>query len=101
RAPPPPRGRRPPLPVPDRPRHPPRRPRQHHRGPPPGRLSVGIALRPVAEAERRLAEKGAIRLRALGMSEPRPAVALWVAAGYAHDPRVGRFVRSLRSGAGP
>jgi len=25
-----------------------------------------------------------------------PAVALWRAAGYAHDPRIGRFVRSLR-----
>src|SRR4029450_4948693 len=95
------RGRRGGLPVPDRRRHRRRRPRQHHRGPPPGRLSVGIALRPVAEAERRLAEKGAIRLSALVMSEHDPAVALWVAAGYAHDPRVGRFVRSLRSGAGP
>ena len=56
----------------------------------------GIALRLVAEAERRLAEKGAIRLSALVMSEHDPAVALWLAAGYAHDLRVGRFVRSLR-----
>jgi ribosomal protein S18 acetylase RimI-like enzyme len=56
----------------------------------------GIALRLVAEAERRLAEKGAIRLSALVMSEHDPAVALWHAAGYARDPRVGRFVRSLR-----
>jgi ribosomal protein S18 acetylase RimI-like enzyme len=56
----------------------------------------GIALRLVAEAERRLAEKGAIRLSALVMSEHDPAVALWRAAGYAHDQRVGRFVRSLR-----
>ena len=56
----------------------------------------GIALRLVAEAERRLAEKGAIRLSALVMSEHDPAVALWRAAGYARDPRVGRFVRSLR-----
>jgi ribosomal protein S18 acetylase RimI-like enzyme len=55
----------------------------------------GIALRLVAEAERRLAEKGAIRLSALVMSEHDPAVALWHAAGYARDPRVGRFVRSL------
>jgi ribosomal protein S18 acetylase RimI-like enzyme len=61
----------------------------------------GIALRLVAEAERRLAEKGAIRPSALVMSGHDPAVALWVAAGYAHDPRVGRFVRSLRPGAGP
>ena len=56
----------------------------------------GIALRLVAEAERRLAEKGAIRLSALVMSEHDPAAALWRAAGYAHDQRVGRFVRSLR-----
>jgi ribosomal protein S18 acetylase RimI-like enzyme len=56
----------------------------------------GIALRLVAEAERRLAGKGAIRLSALVMSEHDPAVALWLAAGYAHDLRVGRFVRSLR-----
>jgi ribosomal protein S18 acetylase RimI-like enzyme len=56
----------------------------------------GIALRLVAEAERRLAEKGAIRLSALVMSEHDPAVALWLAAGYARDHRVGRFVRSLR-----
>jgi hypothetical protein len=39
---------------------------------------------------------GAIRLSALVMSEHDPAVALWPAAGYAHDARVGRFVRSLR-----
>jgi ribosomal protein S18 acetylase RimI-like enzyme len=56
----------------------------------------GIALRLVAEAERRLTEKGAIRFSALVMSAHDPAVALWRAAGYAHDPRVGRFVRSVR-----
>ena len=55
----------------------------------------GIALRLVAEAERRLAGKGAHRLSALVMSEHDPAVALWLAAGYRHDTRVGRFVRSL------
>ncbi|HEV2917756.1 MAG TPA: GNAT family N-acetyltransferase [Actinomycetota bacterium] len=56
----------------------------------------GIALRLVAEAERRLTAKGAVRFSALVMSEHDPAVALWLAAGYAHDLRVGRFVRSLR-----
>ena len=55
----------------------------------------GIALRLVAEAERRLAGKGARRLSALVLSEHDPAVALWLAAGYHHDPRVGRFVRTL------
>jgi ribosomal protein S18 acetylase RimI-like enzyme len=61
----------------------------------------GIALRLVAEAERRLTAKGAVRISALVMSEHDPAVALWRAAGYLHDPRVGRYVRSLRPAAGP
>jgi ribosomal protein S18 acetylase RimI-like enzyme len=56
----------------------------------------GIALRLVAEAEHRLTAKGAVRISALVMSEHDPAVALWRAAGYTHDPRVGRYVRSLR-----
>ena len=55
----------------------------------------GIALRLVAEAERRLAAKGARRLSAIVMSEHDPAVALWLAAGYHHDTRVGRYVRTL------
>ena len=50
----------------------------------------GIALRLAAEAERRLAAKGARRLSAIVMSEHDPAVALWLAAGYHHDTRVGR-----------
>ena len=56
----------------------------------------GIALRLVTEAERRLTAKGAVRISALVMSEHHPAVALWHAAGYTHDPRVVRYVRSLR-----
>jgi ribosomal protein S18 acetylase RimI-like enzyme len=55
----------------------------------------GIALRLVAEAERRLAAKGARRLSAIVMSEHDPAVALWLSAGYHHDTRVGRYVRTL------
>jgi len=55
----------------------------------------GIALRLVAEAERRLAAKGARRLSAIVMSEHDPAVTLWLAAGYRHDTRVGRYVRIL------
>ena len=55
----------------------------------------GIALRLVAEAERRFAAKGARRLSAIVMSEHDPAVALWLAAGYHHDTRVGRYVRTL------
>jgi ribosomal protein S18 acetylase RimI-like enzyme len=55
----------------------------------------GIALRLVADAERRLAAKGARRLSAIVMSTHDPAVALWLAAGYIHDTRVGRYVRTL------
>jgi ribosomal protein S18 acetylase RimI-like enzyme len=55
----------------------------------------GVALRLVAEAERRLAAKGARRLSALVMSGHDPAVALWLAAGYRPDHRVGRYVRTL------
>jgi ribosomal protein S18 acetylase RimI-like enzyme len=55
----------------------------------------GIALQLVAESERRLAAKGARRLSAIVMSEHDPAVALWLAAGYTHDTRVGRYVRTL------
>ena len=55
----------------------------------------GVALALVAEAERRLAAKGARRLSAIVMSEHDPAVALWLAAGYSHDTRVGRYVRTL------
>jgi ribosomal protein S18 acetylase RimI-like enzyme len=57
----------------------------------------GIARLLVAEAERRLAAKGAGRLSALVMSDHDPAVALWLAAGYRPDPRVDRFVRTLPS----
>ena len=55
----------------------------------------GIALGLVAEAERRLAAKGARRLSAIVLSEHDPAVALWLSAGYHHDTRVGRYVRTL------
>ena len=55
----------------------------------------GIALGLVAEAERRLAAKGARRLSAIVLSEHDPAVALWISAGYHHDTRVGRYVRTL------
>ena len=55
----------------------------------------GIALRLVADAERRLAAKGARRLSAIVMSTHDPAVALWLAAGYIHDTRAGGYVRTL------
>jgi hypothetical protein len=58
-------------------------------------LDAGEDALLVAEAEHRLTAKGAVRISALVMSEHDPAVALWRAAGYTHDPRVGRSVRSL------
>jgi ribosomal protein S18 acetylase RimI-like enzyme len=61
---------------------------------PPARRQ-GIALRLVADAEPRLATKGARRLSAIVMSAHDPAVVLWLAAGYTHDTRVGRYVRTL------
>jgi ribosomal protein S18 acetylase RimI-like enzyme len=61
----------------------------------PGWRRRGIARRLVAEAERRLAAKGAVRASALVIAEHDPAVGLWLAAGYHRDDRVGRFVRSL------
>jgi ribosomal protein S18 acetylase RimI-like enzyme len=61
----------------------------------PGARRRGVALQLVAEAERRLAGKGARRLSAIVMSGHDPAVALWLAAGYHHDTRVGRYVRTL------
>jgi ribosomal protein S18 acetylase RimI-like enzyme len=55
----------------------------------------GIALALVRAGEARLAERGAPRITALVAREDADAVALWAAAGYAHDPTIARFVRSL------
>jgi ribosomal protein S18 acetylase RimI-like enzyme len=57
------------------------------------RRGVGRAL--VAEAERRLAGRGARRVTALVDQEHGGAVAFWQAAGYARDDRMARFVRNL------
>jgi ribosomal protein S18 acetylase RimI-like enzyme len=61
----------------------------------PERRGRGIARRLVAEGERLLAAKGAVRVSALVISEHEPAVGLWSAAGYHHDRRVGRWVKNL------
>lgn len=55
----------------------------------------GIARQLVGEGERRLADKGAARVSALVFAEDKPAVGLWLAAGYHRDVRVGRFAKSL------
>ena len=55
----------------------------------------GIALSLVEEGERRLRLKGARRVTALVAREDDVAGALWVAAGYAYDDVIGRFVRDV------
>lgn len=55
----------------------------------------GIALSLVEEGERRLRLKGARRVTALVAREDDVAGALWVAAGYAYDEVIGRFVRNV------
>jgi ribosomal protein S18 acetylase RimI-like enzyme len=55
----------------------------------------GIALSLVEEGERRLRSKGARRITALVALEDDVAGALWVAAGYAYDEVIGRFVRNV------
>jgi ribosomal protein S18 acetylase RimI-like enzyme len=55
----------------------------------------GIARELVREGERRLADKGAVRVSALVYAEHKPAVGLWLAVGYHRDARVGRFAKSL------
>src|SRR4051794_11073588 len=55
----------------------------------------GIALALVGAGEARLADCGARRITALVAREDADAVALWAAAGYAHDLTIARFVRSL------
>ena len=58
----------------------------------------GIALSLVEEGERRLRLKGARRVTALVAREDDVAGALWVAAGYAYDDVIGRFVGTYRRG---
>jgi ribosomal protein S18 acetylase RimI-like enzyme len=55
----------------------------------------GIALELVERGEQRLRGKGARRITALVAREDDVAGALWVAAGYAYDEVIGRFVRNV------
>jgi ribosomal protein S18 acetylase RimI-like enzyme len=60
----------------------------------PGSRRQGLATRLVAEAERRLSERGAIRLSIL-VPEQGPARDFWTAMGYIEDVRVARFAKTL------
>ena len=52
----------------------------------------GIASALIREGERRLAQKGAVRVSALVLRQHGDAVGLWMGAGYSADERVRRFV---------
>jgi ribosomal protein S18 acetylase RimI-like enzyme len=61
----------------------------------PGYRRRGVARALVAEAERRLAQKGAKRITALVEKDHSWATAFWEAAGYRADGRIVRHVRNL------
>jgi ribosomal protein S18 acetylase RimI-like enzyme len=55
----------------------------------------GIARRLVEAGEKRLRAAGARRITALVSTEDSRAVHIWLAAGYEHDLRTGRFVKTM------
>ena len=55
----------------------------------------GVAGSLVAEVEQRLRAKGARRVTALVVKSEEDALAFWEAAGYEHDRRMVRFVKTL------
>ena len=61
----------------------------------PARRRRGIATALVRAGEARLARLGARRITVLVAHEDADAVALWAAAGYAHDRTIARFVKRL------
>ncbi|MGI8921532.1 MAG: GNAT family N-acetyltransferase [Solirubrobacteraceae bacterium] len=61
----------------------------------PAHRRAGLGLRLVRAAEDLLYSKGARRINAIVGHDDAPAVALWVRAGYEHDPAIGRYVRDL------
>jgi ribosomal protein S18 acetylase RimI-like enzyme len=56
------------------------------------RRGIGRAL--VVAGEERLRAQGARRLSALVIESHDPAMGFWEAAGYSHDKRIGRFVKT-------
>ncbi len=59
------------------------------------RRGIGRAL--VAEAERRLLAKGAVRIHAGVRGDHDHATAFWEAAGYRHHPEMRRYTKNLTS----
>ena len=53
----------------------------------------GIATALIAEGERRLRARGAVRIDVIVVAGERPAMQFWGAAGYLHRPEQTRFIR--------
>jgi ribosomal protein S18 acetylase RimI-like enzyme len=65
----------------------------------PSRRREGIATALVREGERRLQERGALRLTAIVADDEKLALDFWRAAGYERQPHRARFLRHLRRDA--
>lgn len=59
---------------------------------------IGIALALVRAGEERLVSLGAQRITALVVSSHDDATGFWVAAGYEHDLRMARYVKTIDRG---
>jgi ribosomal protein S18 acetylase RimI-like enzyme len=62
----------------------------------PARRREGIAVALLREGERRLRERGAVRLTAIVLDSDPVAVSFWEEAGYQRQPDRVRFVRPAR-----
>jgi ribosomal protein S18 acetylase RimI-like enzyme len=61
----------------------------------------GLARALVGEGERRLGERGAVRLTAIVADDDPAAISFWSALGYERQPRRARFIRHLGEVAAP
>jgi ribosomal protein S18 acetylase RimI-like enzyme len=61
----------------------------------PARRRRGLASQLVAAAERTLRARGVRRIHLIVLAEEEPANAFWEAAGYAHERRQRRYVKTL------
>ena len=61
----------------------------------PDRRRRGLARALVREGERRLGERGAVRLTAIVADDDPVAISFWSALGYRRQPRRARFIRHL------
>jgi ribosomal protein S18 acetylase RimI-like enzyme len=61
----------------------------------------GLAMALVREGERRLGERGAVRLTAIVADDDLVAISFWSALGYRRQPRRARFIRHLAEGPAP